>query len=67
MLRILKRPNFWLVFLGDAVLARVGVLPCQFTFGFDGDVSATSLTQWMEYRRVDCAVEIGLLFLFWAL
>ena len=47
MFRILKRPNFWVVFLGDAVLAGLAYYVAYY-LRFDGDVSPTSLTQWMN-------------------
>jgi len=47
MFRILKRPNFWLVFLGDAVLAGLAYYLAYY-LRFDGDISATSLTQWLN-------------------
>ena len=47
MFRILKRPNFWVVFLGDAVLVGLAYYLAYY-LRFDGNISAASFTQWMN-------------------
>ncbi len=40
MFRILKRPNFWIVFLGDAVLVSLS-LYIAYLLRFDGSIPST--------------------------
>jgi len=44
MLRILKRPNFWVVFLGNAVLAGLAYYLAYY-LRFDGDVAVRTSGQ----------------------
>ena len=45
MFKILKRPNFWIVFLGDTVLVGLAYFLAYY-LRFDGNISAASLAQW---------------------
>ena len=47
MFRILKRPNFWIVFFGDAVLAGLAYYLAYF-LRFDGNIPANHLADWMN-------------------
>ena len=45
MFKVLKRPNFWIVFLGDTVLVGLAYFLAYY-LRFDGNISAASLAQW---------------------
>jgi len=45
MFRILKRPNFWVVLLADAVLVAAAYL-LSYYLRFDGDIPARELANW---------------------
>ena len=47
MFRILKRPNFWVVFLGDAVLCGLAYY-LSYILRFDGNIPAGELANWMS-------------------
>jgi len=50
MFRILKRPNFWVLFLGDAVLAGLAYYLAYY-LRFDGDISAGEFANWQLSGR----------------
>jgi len=47
MFKILKRPNFWVVFLGDAVLAGLAYYLAYY-LRFDGNIVPRELANWMN-------------------
>ncbi|HIJ36925.1 MAG TPA: polysaccharide biosynthesis protein, partial [Deltaproteobacteria bacterium] len=63
MLRILKRPNFWLVFLGDAVLAGLAYYLAYY-LRFDGSIPAGELANWMNTVVWTVPVKLACFFFF---
>jgi len=47
MFRILKRPNFWIVLLGDAVLCGLAYY-LSYILRFDGDIPTGAFANWMN-------------------
>jgi len=47
MFSILKRPNFWIIFLGDVVLVGLAYFFAYY-LRFDGDIPAVELANWMN-------------------
>jgi FlaA1/EpsC-like NDP-sugar epimerase len=63
MFRILKRPNFWIVFFGDAIFAGLAYYLAYY-LRFDGDIPATSLTQWINTVGWIVLLKLACLYLF---
>ncbi|HIJ41757.1 MAG TPA: polysaccharide biosynthesis protein, partial [Deltaproteobacteria bacterium] len=63
MLRILKRPNFWLVFLGDAVLSGLAYYLAYY-LRFDGSIPAGELANWMNTVVWTVPVKLACFFFF---
>ena len=63
MFRILKRPNFWVVFLGDAVLVGLAYYLAYY-LRFDGHIPANSLANWMNTVVWTVPVKLACFFFF---